>query len=203
MQQQDIMESCLIQSPDQAMALLNPLRADIVSRLIEPASAAELARMINEPPQRMNYHLKALEKTGLIRRVGTRQVRNLVEVLYQSIAKTFVLAESLSLSEETIERLKEHGSLAQLITTAEQMKKDAVYLMEHSEKGTEIPSATLQMDVPLLDGEDREAFIADYVDMVKQLVGKYAKAADNGQNSPLYKVILSVYPKAAEGEPSK
>ena len=203
MQQQDIMESCLIQSPDQAMALLNPLRADIVSRLIEPASAAELARMINEPPQRMNYHLKALEKTGLIRRVGTRQVRNLVEVLYQSIAKTFVLAESLSLSEETIERLKEHGSLAQLITTAEQMKKDAVYLMEHSEKGTEIPSATLQMDVPLLDGEDREAFIADYVDMVKQLVGKYAKAADNGQSPPLYKVILSVYPKAAEGEPSK
>jgi len=203
LQQQDIMESCLIQSPDQAMALLNPLRADIVSRLIEPASAAELARMINEPPQRMNYHLKALEKTGLIRRVGTRQVRNLVEVLYQSIAKTFVLAESLSLSEETIERLKEHGSLAQLITTAEQMKKDAVYLMEHSEKGTEIPSATLQMDVPLLDGEDREAFIADYVDMVKQLVGKYAKAADNGQSPPLYKVILSVYPKAAEGEPSK
>ncbi|MBE1446629.1 winged helix-turn-helix domain-containing protein [Paenibacillus sp. OAS669] len=203
MQQQDIMESCLIQSPDQAMALLNPLRADIVSRLIEPASAAELARMINEPPQRMNYHLKALEKTGLIRRVGTRQVRNLVEVLYQSIAKTFVLAESLSLSEETIERLKEHGSLAQLITTAEQMKKDAVYLMEHSEKGIEIPSATLQMDVPLLDGEDRETFIADYVDMVKQLVGKYAKAADNVQSPPLYKVILSVYPKAAEGEPSK
>nr|WP_051620679.1 helix-turn-helix domain-containing protein [Paenibacillus sp. UNC451MF] len=182
------------------MALLNPLRADIVSRLIEPASAAELGRMINEPPQRMNYHLKALEKTGLIRRVGTRQVRNLVEVLYQSIAKTFVLAESLSLSEETIERLKEHGSLAQLITTAEQMKKDAVYLMEHSEKGTEIPSATLQMDIPLLDGDDREAFIADYVNMVKQLVGKYAKAADNGQTPTLYKVILSVYPKADEGE---
>lgn len=203
MQQQDIMESCLIQSPDQAMALLNPLRADIVSRLIEPASAAELARMINEPPQRMNYHLKALEKTGLIRRVGTRQVRNLVEVLYQSIAKTFVLAESLSLSEETIERLKEHGSLAQLITTAEQMKKDAVYLMEHSEKGTEIPSATLQMDIPLVDNDDREAFITDYVNMVKQLVGKYAKAADNIQNPPLYKVILSVYPKAAEGEPPK
>ncbi|WP_282939810.1 helix-turn-helix domain-containing protein [Paenibacillus sp. RC67] len=198
--QQDILESCLIQSPDQAMALLNPLRADIVSRLIEPASAAELGRMINEPPQRMNYHLKALEKTGLIRRVGTRQVRNLVEVLYQSIAKTFVLAESLSLSEETIERLKEHGSLAQLITTAEQMKKDAVYLMEHSEKGTEIPSATLQMDIPLLDGDDREAFIADYVTMVKQLVGKYAKAADNCQNPSLYKVILSVYPKAAEGD---
>lgn len=202
--QQSILESCLIQSPEQAVALLNPLRADIVSRLVEPASAAELARMLHEPPQRMNYHLKALEKTGLIRKVGTRQVRNLVEVLYQAIAKTFVLAESLSLSEETIERLKEHGSLAQLITTAEQMKKDAVALMEHSDKGTEIPSATLQLHIPLKDHEAREAFIAEYVETMKRLVGKYAKAADdNGGSAALYQVMLAVYPKAAEGERSE
>lgn len=202
--QQSIMESCLVQSPEQAVALLNPLRADIVSRLAEPASAAELARMLHEPPQRMNYHIKALEKTGLIRKVGTRQVRNLVEVLYQAIAKTFVLAESLSLSEETIERLKEHGSLAQLITTAEQMKKDAVTLMDHSEKGTEIPSATLQLQIPLKDQDAREAFIADYVDTMKKLVAKYAKAAEgSGDNTAQYQVMLAVYPKAAEGDRSE
>ncbi|UQZ83707.1 Helix-turn-helix domain protein [Paenibacillus konkukensis] len=199
--QQDILESCLIQSPEQAMALLNPLRADIVSRLAEPASAAELARQLQETPQRMNYHLKALEKTGLIRRVGTRQVRNLVEVLYQSIAKTFVLAESLSLSEETIERLKEHGSLAQLITTAEQMKKDAVHLMEHADKGEDIPSATMQLQIPLQDQNARQAFIEDYVEMMKALTRKYAGALEqDGKTAAMYQVMLAIYPKTDKGE---
>ncbi|WP_246079476.1 winged helix-turn-helix domain-containing protein [Paenibacillus piri] len=194
--QEQIMDSCLVQSPDQAMALLHPLRADIVSRLVEPTSAAELARTLQETPQRMNYHIKALEKTGLIRRVGTRQVRNLVEVLYQAIARTFVMAESLSLSAETIERLKDHGSLAQLISSAEQMKKDAVMLLERSETGSEVPSASLQLQIPLDDQEQRQAFIEDYVAMMKQLVHKYA--ARNSE-AALYQVMLSVYPKPEQG----
>ncbi|WP_284638019.1 winged helix-turn-helix domain-containing protein [Paenibacillus silviterrae] len=192
----EIQESRMVESPEQAIALLHPLRADIVSRLAEPASAAEIARALGEAPQRMNYHLKALEKVGLIRKVGTRQVRNLVEVLYQAIAKTFILAESLSLPPETLERLKEHGSLLQLVTTAEQMKKDAVMLMEEAETAAETPSATLQFQVHLKDGEERQAFIEEYAAMVEQLVNKYHARK---QGAAAYRVLLAAYPKPGEG----
>lgn len=36
------LETYVVESPEQAMALLNPLRAEILSRLAEPASAAEV-----------------------------------------------------------------------------------------------------------------------------------------------------------------
>lgn len=176
------------------MVLLNPLRAEILNRLVEPASAAEVARMINETPQRINYHLKALEKVGLARRVGTRQVRNLVEVLYQAIARTFVLSESLNWSPETVQKMKDQGSLSHLITTSERMKRDALLLMERSDENTEIPSATLETNIRLQSQEQRQEFVQEYVKLVKELVEKY-QISSGSKAEEAYNVVLAVYPQ--------
>jgi DNA-binding transcriptional ArsR family regulator len=99
---QPMQETYLVELPEQASALIHPLRAEILAQLKQPSSATEVAKKLKETPQRINYHLKTLQKVGLVTKVGTRQVRNLVEVLYQSVAKTFILAETLSISKETI-----------------------------------------------------------------------------------------------------
>ncbi|MCZ8520772.1 MULTISPECIES: ArsR/SmtB family transcription factor [Paenibacillus] len=199
-----IPDSVLIESPEQAMVLLNPLRAEIAARLAEPGSAAEVARAIGEAPQRINYHLKALEKAGLVRRIGSRQVRNLVEVLYQSIARTFVLSERLGMKPETVRKLKDQGSLAHLIGTADRIKQDALLLMEQSDEGEEIPSATLQFQVELATPERRQAFVEEYARLVQELTGKYGGSGESGA----YQVVVAVYPEApgrapAGEEPSK
>jgi len=193
---QSIQETYLVESPEQASALINPLRAEIVAYLREPSSATEVAKKMNETPQRVNYHLKALVKVGLVEKVGTRQVRNLVEVLYQSIARTFLLAESLSIGKETIQKIKDQGSLLHLIHTSERMKKDALRLMEQSDEDEEIPSASLQMQINLENESVREKFIEDYVVLVKNLVKKYQIKAS--QDHP-YQVLLSVYPDPNQG----
>ncbi|NGQ95952.1 helix-turn-helix transcriptional regulator [Brevibacillus sp. SYP-B805] len=193
---QDIMETYVVEQPDQAMVLLNPLRSEILGKLAEPASAAEIARSIHEIPQRVNYHLKALEKAGLVRRVGTRQVRNLVEVLYQAIARTFILPESLGWNAETVQRLKDQSSLSHLITTSERIKRDALVLLERSEASEEIPSATLQASIALADDKQRQAFVSEYVEMVQKLVEKY-QAPNGGRDA--YTVILAVYPQTERG----
>ncbi|QRG68084.1 winged helix-turn-helix domain-containing protein [Brevibacillus choshinensis] len=186
------LETYVVEAPEQAMALLNPLRAEILSRLAEPASAAEVARGINEIPQRVNYHLKALEKVGLVRKVGSRQVRNLVEVLYLAIARTYVLSEALNFANETIQQMKDQGALSHLIHTAERIKRDALALMERSDREEEIPSATLDTSIRLASAEQRSAFVEEYVQLVNQLVKKYQSKAE-GQET--YQVILAVYPK--------
>lgn len=186
------LETYVVESPEQAMALLNPLRAEILSRLSEPASAAEVARGINEIPQRVNYHLKALEKVGLVRRVGSRQVRNLVEVLYLAVARTFILSEALNWSGDTVQRIKDQGSLSHLINTAERIKRDALQLLERSDHDEQIPSATLDASITLASAEQRSAFVEEYVQLVNQLVEKYQTDAA-GQEK--YQVILAVYPK--------
>jgi DNA-binding transcriptional ArsR family regulator len=191
-----IQESYVLESPEQAMALLNPLRGEIVAHLQEPASATEVARQLSETPQRINYHLKSLEKVGIVRRVGTRQVRNLVEVLFQAVAKSFILAESLSMKPETMRKLKDQGALAHLITSSERMKQDALLLMEQSDENEIIASAALQLQVTLANPEQRNAFVEEYVSLVQKLVAKYHCEAPSNE---IYQVLLAVYPQPFKG----
>jgi DNA-binding transcriptional ArsR family regulator len=194
---QSIQEIYLIELPEQASALINPLRTEILAQLKQPSSATEVAKKLKETPQRINYHLKALQKVGLVTKIGTRQVRNLVEVLYQSIAKTFLLAETLSIGKETIQKMKDQGSLLHLIHTSERMKQDALLLMEQSDQNEVIPSASLQMQVNLTNKSMREQFVEDYVSLVKDLVKRYQQ---NNGNQHVYQVLLSVYPDVNQGE---
>lgn len=192
-----ILETYVVDSAEQAKVLLNPLRGEILAHLYEPASATEVAKAINEAPQRVNYHLKALEKAELVKRVGTRQVRNLVEVLYQSIAKTFIMPESLGWSPEAVSRIKEQGALAHLVTVSERIKKDALTLLEQSEGDAEVPSASLQMKVSLPDEQKRNQFINEYSSMVKKLVEKYQPAS---ASETIFNVLLTVYPEPDGGK---
>ena len=194
----ELPETHVVRSPEQAAALLNPLRAEILAIVREPASAAEVARKIGDTPQRINYHLKSLEKVGLVRRVGTRQVRNLVEVLYQAIAKSFLLSEAVGLNPETSERIKEQGALAHLITLSDRIRRDALLLMEQSENKGQIPSASLQMKVHLDSEERRRAFLRDYAAMLEELVSRYGAAGEGDENA--FRVTAVIYPEIPKEE---
>ncbi|WP_240041214.1 winged helix-turn-helix domain-containing protein [Paenibacillus ginsengarvi] len=204
-------ETVVVQDPQQAVALLNPLRALILANMHEPVSAAEIGRMMGQTPQKINYHLKALEKVGLVRRMGSRQVRNLVGVLYQAIAKSFILSDALGFEPETVRRMKEDGSLSHLVHTSDKLKRDALRLLERSEAGMAVHSASLSATVRLAGEEARQLFVQDYLEAVRQLTAKYGAAEDEGRsaNKPpeanesdaeLYDVLIAVYPQIRSGE---
>src|SRR6266545_3117071 len=73
-------------------ALAHPLRVRILEQLREPASAAEVARRLNESRQNLNYHLKELARGGFARRTGTRRVGGFTETLYQASADSVVVS---------------------------------------------------------------------------------------------------------------
>jgi len=185
-----------LETPEQALALLNPMRAEILQLLAEPASAAELARQMSQTPQKLNYHLKSLEKVGLIRRSGTRQVKNLIEALYQAIARSYVIPDSFGWSEDLTQRMKDQGALRQLVNVSERIRTDALRLMEVSDSEEEVPSAVLETDLSLPDEKTREQFLRDYADAVRSVVRKYqAQGAPEGG----FKAILAVYPQLDQG----
>lgn len=192
-------DQLLVESPEQALALLNPLRAELLSRLEEPASASEVARSLGETPQRINYHIKALEKAGLVRRTGSRQVKNLVEVLYQAVARTFVISDALAASAGVRGKLPEQGALAGLARTAEAMRRDALLLLERAESPGEadVPSAVLTSTVRLASEADRQAFIRDYLAAVEEVVRRYASPDESGE---AYTAALAVYPRPERTE---
>ncbi|MGC4376772.1 helix-turn-helix domain-containing protein [Fictibacillus sp. Mic-4] len=193
----EILETYVVTIPEQAAALLHPVRSEIIRALKEPRSATEVAKLLDETPQKINYHLKTLEKVGLVRRVGTRNVRNLVEVLYQAVAQNLILSDSLGMSAETAQKLKDQSALAHVLSLTEKMKKDAIRLMEQSEE-EEIPSAALQTSITLRTKEERNQFVNEYVALVGQLIEKYQSDVD--EKSVSYHVSLAVYPKPEGSE---
>ena len=72
-------------------ALSHPLRVRILDALREPDSAAAVARRLGEARQKVNYHLKELERSGLVVRTGERRNGNFVESLYRAAARTLVV----------------------------------------------------------------------------------------------------------------
>jgi len=51
---------CYIEDVEQAMALLKPLRLEILRRLGSPRTCPELAAEFEESAQKIYYHVKAL-----------------------------------------------------------------------------------------------------------------------------------------------
>jgi DNA-binding transcriptional ArsR family regulator len=186
-----------LETAEQALSLLNPKRAELLRLLDEPASASEVARRLGEPPQKVNYHLKSLEKVGLVRRSGTRQVKNLVEVLYQAVARTYVIPDSFGWPEELRTRLKSQGALRHLLSAAEQIRNDAARLMDAADETAEIPSAALEFEVDLPDETARQAFIRDYTEAVRQVAGKYRAPNESRDNA--FRVMAVIYPHLETG----
>ena len=65
----------VIDEPDIAAVILDPLRARLLAELTVPGSATTVAAALDLPRQKVNYHLRALENVGLVRQVTSRQRR--------------------------------------------------------------------------------------------------------------------------------
>lgn len=85
-------ESRLLRRPEEAAAVLDPMRIRLLRNLEFPASATSLARRLHLPRQKINYHLRELERRGLVRLVRERKVGNCTERLVQAVARRLVLS---------------------------------------------------------------------------------------------------------------
>ncbi len=54
----------VIEDPAAAEVSLDPMRARLLAELAEPGSATTLANRVGLPRQKVNYHLRALERTA-------------------------------------------------------------------------------------------------------------------------------------------
>src|SRR5215203_2295152 len=81
----------LLDRPDRLRVALSPIRRQLLERLRRPASATELAVEMSVGRQRLNYHLRELEKAGLVHLVEERQRRGFVERILAARADAFVV----------------------------------------------------------------------------------------------------------------
>lgn len=180
-----------------ARELLHPMRARILARLRSPASATEVARALGLPAARVNHHVRRLRKAGLVRRAGSRRVRNLTEVLYVSIARTFVIAEGLTPGGDERRRLRATAagrSLRNLIAVGERIAADSLGLLDDAATSErDVSTFATSLDLAFADAGARGAFLADLLEAVRLLSEKYG-AQPGVEPDEQYRAVIACYP---------
>ena len=84
----------VIEAPETAAAMLQPLRLEILSQLREPGSSTTVGKALDLPRQKVNYNIRSLEDLGLVEEVGTRQRKGCTERLLQARSRSFLVSPS-------------------------------------------------------------------------------------------------------------
>jgi Helix-turn-helix domain len=185
-----------IEAVDQAATLLNPLRLGLLKHLAEPRSCPELAGFVGETAQKVYYHVKALERVGLVKKVGERRVRGMVEGRYQAKGRSYWLSPALVGRIGSRGRARDQFSLGFLLTLAEELQADIGHLSEVDAE--EVPSLGLSAEIHLADSARRTAFLQEVQHTFEALARKYgARGPEEVSHSKgqSFRLVLACYPK--------
>jgi DNA-binding transcriptional ArsR family regulator len=182
----------LLAEPEQVAAIAHPVRGQILEALRTPDTAAGLARAFGRSRQYMSYHVKELERLGLLRRAGERRKGNFLEQLYEATARRFVVSSRFATDPERLAQVfRDQVALSQLCDLGERLQRDAAELVDLAAfEGVEIPSASVEAELRLPDEQARAAFMTELVDTFKSLLAKHGR-----KDGPSFRVALAAYPE--------
>jgi DNA-binding transcriptional ArsR family regulator len=189
-----VIDVAVIDDPAAAEASLDPMRCRLLAELAEPASATMLAAKIGEPRQNVNYHLKALERHGLVELVEERRKGNVTERVLRATAISYVISPAaLAAVQPDPSRSPDRLSARWMIAVASKLVRDVGELLAGAAKARK-RLATFAMDgeVRFASAADRAAFAEELAGAVTALVGKYHdEAAPRGRD---HRVVVAVHP---------
>jgi len=188
----------LIEEPEQAAAILNPIRLELLRRSDEPRTCTELAEALGETPQKIYYHVKVLERAGALERVEERRVRAIHEGYYQATARAYWLSPKLVGHIGGSRRARASTSLGAILSLAEELQTDMGRLAQ-SERA-ENTAMGFSAQVRLATAEDRTAFLSDLQNAIQAIAKRYGATGPprptfRGTESDMFRLILACYPR--------
>ncbi len=164
-----------VREPSRAAALLHPLRLRVLEALREPASAAALARALDLPRQKVNYHLRELERQGFVEEVGERKRGNCTERIVRAVARHFVVSpDTLGALAADPDVLRDRLSSAYLVAVAARALSDVSVLRERAAGAKKrLPTFALETEVRFRSAADQHAFAEELAQAVADLTARY------------------------------
>lgn len=156
-------------------SLLSPLRRTLLEGLLQPESATSLAHRLGLARQKVNYHLRELERAGFIELAEERQRRGCVERCYRATARAYTLDPAL-LGRLAVdpEAIQDRFSSAYLVALASRMVREVAELRAGAEAaGKPLATLALHADVRFRSAAERTAFAAELAAEVARLAAKY------------------------------
>lgn len=195
----------VVSDPAKAATLLDPLRRRVLETLAgSPDSATGLAERLGETRQRVNYHVRALEKAGFLELVEERRKGNCLERVVRPVARCWVIdVDALGEVGADPDAVRDRFSAAYLIALAARAIRDVGALERGAaEAGKRLATVSLQTEVTLASPARTSAFVDDLAAAVSDVVRRHHdESAPDGRR---FRVFVGGYPEppddATEGE---
>jgi DNA-binding transcriptional ArsR family regulator len=185
-----------IRDPGQAAHLVNARRGHLLAHLSKPASAAGLARTLGVPRQRLAYHLRALERAGLIECVGRKRKGNCVERLMRVTARAFVISPEASGSIGAAAAAPDRLSAAALLQAAARTIEEVAALDARAARdGKRLATLTLDTVIRFANPAARQAFTAEITDSIARIAARYHD--DHAPRGRAFRLVVFAHPAAA------
>jgi DNA-binding transcriptional ArsR family regulator len=186
----------VIHGPGKAALVLQRTRRDLLAHLREPDSAAGLARKLGVPRQRLNYHLRELEREGFLECVEERRKGNCTERVLRATARSFIInPDALGALGLPADADGDRFSASFLLATAARTLRDVASLEARARAdGKRLSTLTLDTEIRFPSAAARAAFAQDLTDLVAKLVARYHDARTQGGRR--FRLVATVHPAA-------
>lgn len=184
----------IIDRTESAAALLSPIRMKILKLLREPDSAANVARRLDLPRQRVSYHVRALKDADLLQDVGERRKGNFVEKLVQSTGRYYLIApQALGELGANLDAAQDRLSSAYLVGMVSEAVRDVCTLRQQADRtGKKLATLSLETEVNFMGASAQNAFVEELATCMTRLTKKYHHKSGLGGRS--FRFMLAGYP---------
>jgi DNA-binding transcriptional ArsR family regulator len=189
-----VIDVAVIEDPAAAEAALDPARARLLAQLAEPRSATMLAAAAGLPRQKVNYHLRTLERHGLVELVEERRKGNVTERMVRATAASYVISPAaLAAVAPDPARVPDRLSAGWLLALAAQLVRDVGDLITGSARaGRRLATFAMDGRVRFASAADRAAFTEELTRAVTALVAKYHDESAPGGRE--HRLVIAVHP---------
>ncbi|GAA2961698.1 ArsR/SmtB family transcription factor [Actinokineospora diospyrosa] len=184
----------VIEDPAAAEVTLDPVRSALLAALAEPGSASSLAAVVGLPRQKVNYHLRALEKHGLVELVEERRKGNCTERVLRATAASYVISPAaLSAVAPDPSKSPDQLSARWLLALAARLVRELGQLIAGAMAAKQrLATYASDSEITFATAADRAAFAGELQDAVAGLVRKYH--AENAPEGRKHRFIVALHP---------
>ena len=189
-----VRELQVLTDPVSAAQLMDPMRRRVLAGMLQPTSAAQLAGSLGLTRQKVNYHMRALERCGLTEQIEQRTWGGITERVMVATAASYVVStEALGELGSDPRGLTDRLSARYLIALAARTVREVATLVRRAElQNKQIATLSLDVDIRFASAEDRAAFVDDLGSAVRSLVARHHSPETPG--SRMHRLVVGLHP---------
>jgi len=190
----------VIDDPAAAEVSLDPVRTRLLAELADPGSASTLAAKVGLARQKVNYHVHALERHGLVELVEERRKGNMTERVMRATAASYVISPAaLAAVAPDPDRAPDQLSALWLLALAARAVRELGDLIGRATRARRrIATFGIDTEVRFASAPDRAAFATELSDAIEALVSKYHDELAAGGRK--HRLLVALHPSITRPE---